>query len=128
MSEHVLYLISALVAFAGIGFICWGLLSQSPPQYEVRTSADVIAQNIHEGVTEMISIKGAQIRLKRDLEEPLKDLHYVDIVLPEIRNIKIKAKVLAYQDNLLNLRFEDLKGDSRSHILDWFESQNETSQ
>ncbi|WP_374073259.1 PilZ domain-containing protein [Bdellovibrio bacteriovorus] len=95
-------------------------------RYEFRTPVNIVGQDIFEGVTESISIEGARILLKRDMEGSSRDLNYVDVIFPDIRNIKIKSRVVEYRDNILRLKFKELEQRDRGHLLDWFRSQIET--
>ncbi|KHD88818.1 MAG: hypothetical protein OM95_06765 [Bdellovibrio sp. ArHS] len=97
-------------------------------RYEFATRADVVAQDIFEGVTESISVSGARIRLKRDMEASSRGLRFVDVIFPEIRNVKIKSKVVEYHENVLRLKFKDLSRRDRGYLHDWFRSQIETEQ
>ncbi|UOF01965.1 PilZ domain-containing protein [Bdellovibrio reynosensis] len=96
-------------------------------RYQLRTPADVLASDIYQGITESISVNGAKIRLKRDLDRSSGRLNFVDVVFPEIQNVKINAKVVQYGDNTLHLKFKQLGSKEKTYILDWFQSQNETS-
>lgn len=97
-------------------------------RYEFRTPVEVVAQDIFAGVTESISASGARVRLKRHMAGGSRDLRYVDVIFPEIRNIKVKARVVEYGDNLLRLKFKGLEGRDRIYLLDWFRSQIETNE
>ncbi|KYG61257.1 hypothetical protein AZI85_09970 [Bdellovibrio bacteriovorus] len=97
-------------------------------RYDFVTPVDVVAQDIFEGVTESISVSGARIRLKRDLEGGSRDLRFVDVIFPAIRNVKVKSKVVEYHENVLRLKFKDLSRRDRGYLHDWFRSQIETNQ
>lgn len=96
-------------------------------RYTLRTRADVLASDIYQGITESISVAGARIRLKRDMDSCSHRLTNVDVIFPDIQNVKINAKVVQYEDNTLHLKFKQLSKQEKTYILDWFESQNETS-
>lgn len=95
-------------------------------RYNLRTPVRVVAQDIYEGVTASVSVSGMLVHLQRDMDGPSLDLRYVDVIFPEIRNMKVKARVIEYRDNNLRLKFKDLKGASRGYLLDWLQSHNET--
>ncbi|WP_413942625.1 PilZ domain-containing protein [Bdellovibrio sp. HCB-162] len=96
-------------------------------RYEFRTPVNIVGQDIFEGVTESISIAGTRVLLKRDMEGTSKELKYVDVIFPKIRNIKVKARVVEYRDNVLRLKFKELEQRDRGYLLDWIRSQIETS-
>ncbi|MEN0059381.1 MAG: PilZ domain-containing protein, partial [Bdellovibrio sp.] len=95
-------------------------------RYEIRTRADVVGQDIYEGVTESISASGARVKLQRDMGEGSQSLRYVDVIFPGIRNLKIKSRVVEYRDNVLRLKFKDLSKTDREYLMDWMQSQTET--
>lgn len=95
-------------------------------RYDFRTRVDVVAQDIFDGVTESISISGARIRLKRDLDEAQR-LRFVDVIFPDIRNMKIKGRVVEYRENVLRLKFKELTERDRVYLQEWFRSQIETT-
>lgn len=95
-------------------------------RYHLRTPVSVVAQDIYDGVTSSVSISGVLVHLQRNMEGPSLDLQYVDLIFPEVRNIKVKARVVEYRDNNLRLKFKDLKGANRAYLVDWLQSHNET--
>ncbi|WP_374030177.1 PilZ domain-containing protein [Bdellovibrio bacteriovorus] len=97
-------------------------------RYSFRTPVDVVAQDIFQGVTESISVSGARVRLQRDLEGGSRNLRFVDVIFPEVRNVKIKARVVEYEDNVLRLKFKELRRLEKGYLQDWFRSQLETEQ
>lgn len=98
---------------------------QAAARYEFRTPVDVVAQDIFSGVTESVSLSGARVRLQRDLDSS-QDLRFVDVIFPEVRNIKVKSRVVEYRDNVLRLKFKDLTGRNRTYLQDWLKSRIET--
>lgn len=95
-------------------------------RYEVRTPVEVVAQDIFGGVTESLSVSGARVRLQRDMGPFVKQIRYVDVIFPEIRNVKIKTQVVEYADNILRLKFKELRGKELNYLKDWLRSQDET--
>jgi hypothetical protein len=95
-------------------------------RFEIKTPADVVAQEIFEGVTESLSHSGARILLKRHLEGAAQDLNFVDIIFPAIRNLKIKARIIEYDSNVLRVKFKDMSSRDRAFLSDWIKSQNKT--
>ncbi len=94
-------------------------------RYEFRTPVNVVAQDIFEGVTESISASGARVRLQRDLEGS-QGLRFVDVIFPDIRNMKVKSRVVEYRDNVLRLKFKELTERDRLYLQEWLRSQIET--
>lgn len=99
---------------------------QAAARYELRTPVDVVAQDIFSGVTESVSLSGVRVRLQRDLEKA-QELRFVDVIFPDVRNIKVKSRVVEYRDNVLRLKFKDLTGRDRTYLQDWLRSQLETT-
>ncbi len=95
-------------------------------RYDVRTPVEVVAQDIFNGVTESVSISGARVRLQRDIGPLAKQMRYVDVIFPEIKNVKIKTQVVEYGDNILRLKFKELRGAELNYLKDWLKSQDET--
>lgn len=95
-------------------------------RYNLRTPVQVVAQDIYDGVTASVSVSGVLVHLQRNMEGASLDLQYVDLIFPDIRNMKVKARVVEYRDNNLRLKFKDLKGASRGYLLDWLQSHSET--
>lgn len=95
-------------------------------RYNLRTPVSIVAHNIYEGVTSSISVSGMFVQLQRNMEESSTKLQYVDVIFPEIKNVKVKARVIEYRDNSLRLKFKDLKGANKAFLLDWLQSHNET--
>ncbi|MDG0816562.1 PilZ domain-containing protein [Bdellovibrio svalbardensis] len=96
-------------------------------RYDVRTPIEVVAQDIFSGVTESVSISGARVRLQRDMGPIIKQIRYVDVIFPEIKNVKIKTQVVEYDDNILRLKFKELRGKELNYLRDWLRSQDETN-
>lgn len=94
-------------------------------RYSLRTPVSVVAQDIYEGVTSSISISGMFVHLQRDMEESSTKLQYVDVIFPEVKNMKVKARIVEYHDNNLRLKFKDLRGANKAYLLDWLQSHNE---
>lgn len=94
-------------------------------RYEFRTPVSVVGRDLFEGVTESISTTGVRVHLKRDFEGS-NDLRFVDIIFPEIRNIKVQSRVVEYRDNILRLEFKELSGREKTHLQEWIRSQLET--
>jgi hypothetical protein len=103
-----------------------GLFLTAAHRYHLRTPISVVAQDIYEGVTASISVSGMLVHLQRNMEGPSLDLQFVDVIFPEIRNMKVKARVVEYRDNNLRLKFKDLKGAQKGYLLDWLQSHTET--
>lgn len=95
-------------------------------RYDFRTPVNVVAQDIFDGVTESISVSGARVRLQRDLEGS-QGLRFVDVIFPDIRNMKVKSRVVEYRDNVLRLKFKELTERDRLYLQDWLRSQIETN-
>ncbi len=88
-------------------------------RHPIRTSTQVIAQDIFDGVTESLSLSGARLRLQKDLGSSAQDLQFVDVIFPDIKNIKTKAQVVEYRDNVLRVRFKGLSKDEKRVIQEW---------
>ncbi len=88
-------------------------------RFPIRTATQVIAQDIFDGVTESLSVSGARLRLQKDLGAGAHDLQFVDVIFPDIKNIKTKAQVVEYKDNVLRVRFRGLSKDEKRVIQDW---------
>ncbi|HEX7674687.1 MAG TPA: PilZ domain-containing protein [Bdellovibrio sp.] len=96
-------------------------------RYDIRTPVEVVAQDIFNGVTESVSISGARIRLQRDMGPLVHELRFVDVIFPELRNMKIKTLVVEYGDNVLRLKFKELRGQDLNHLKEWLKSHDETA-
>jgi|GEM_PF-1336546 PilZ domain. len=94
---------------------------------DARTPVQVVAQDIFDGVTESVSVSGARIRLQRDMGDKTGELRFVDIVFPELKNLKTKAMVVEYKENVLRVKFKELSAKDRTMIMEWLQSQNETN-
>lgn len=101
-------------------------LFSAAARYEFRTPVSVVAQDIFDGVTESISTSGVRVRLQRDLEGS-QGLRFVDVIFPDIRNIKVKGRVVEYRDNVLRLKFKELTKHDRLYLQEWLKSQIETA-
>ncbi|QDK37844.1 PilZ domain-containing protein [Bdellovibrio sp. NC01] len=95
-------------------------------RYEVRTPVEVVAQDIFTGVTESVSVSGVRVRLQRDMGEMATEMRFVDVIFPEVKNVKIKTQVVEYSDNILRLKFKELRSQDLGHLKDWLKSQDET--
>ena len=95
---------------------------------DARTPVQVVAQDIFEGVTESVSVSGARIRLQRDMGVKAGELRFVDVVFPELKNLKTKAMVVEYKENILRVKFKELSAKDRTMIMGWLQSQLETRQ
>lgn len=93
---------------------------------KVATAVEVLGDGIYQGITDQISLEGAQIHLRNDLEDA-SQLESVDVIFPAIRRVRIKAKVLDYDQNRLNLKFVETTDIERGFLTDWMKSQRETT-
>lgn len=94
-------------------------------RHDLRTEVEVVAQDIYHGVTESISMSGTRIHVRLDMGEKIRDLRYVDLIFPGIRNIKINAQIVEYVDNVARLKFRNLSGKEKVFLADWIRSQTE---
>ncbi|MNL13796.1 PilZ domain protein [compost metagenome] len=92
----------------------------------VRTPVQIVAQDIFDGVTESLSVSGARIRLQRDMGVKAGDLRFVDLIFSELKNLKTKAMVVEYRENLLRVKFKELSTKDRTTIMGWLQSQVES--
>lgn len=97
-----------------------GWLFPAVRRVRAQTPVKIMAQDIFEGITESISIRGCRIHLQRDLGAIAK-MKFVDIIFPEIRNIKLKARIVEYSDNVLRLRFKDLGPNENKILSKWLQ-------
>lgn len=95
-------------------------------RYDVRTPVEVVAQDIFSGVTESVSVSGVRVRLQRDMGPIATDMRFVDVIFPEVKNVKIKTQVVEYSDNVLRLKFKELRSQDLGHLKEWLKSQDET--
>ncbi len=93
---------------------------------KIATAVEVLGSDIYQGITDRISLDGAQILLQKDLEDATQ-LESVDVIFPAIRRVRIRAKVLDYDQNRLNLKFVETSEQERLFLTDWMRSQTETS-
>lgn len=96
-------------------------------RYETRTSVQVLANDIYDGITESISISGVRVILQRDLGESQAKMRFMDILLPNIQNIKITCEVVDYTGNVLRMRFRRLHSKNRAILMSWLKSQDGTA-
>lgn len=94
-------------------------------RYDLRSPVQVVAHDIFNGVTESISISGARIRLQQDMGESGRQLRFIDIIFPDIRNIKVTSEVVEYGENILRVRYKRLTTKERAAMREWIQSQIE---
>lgn len=102
-------------------------LYPSAERYDFATGVQVVAQDIFEGVTESVSLSGVRVRLQKEMDAGSKDLHFVDVIFPDLRGLKIKARVIEIKDNILRLQFKEVKKVEKQVLSSWFKSQSETN-
>lgn len=95
-------------------------------RYEIRTPVEVVAQDIFFGITESVSVSGVRVRLQRDMGPIASQIRYMDVIFPEMRNLKVKTLVVQYSDNVLRLKFKELRGKDLTYLKEWLRSQDET--
>jgi hypothetical protein len=93
---------------------------------DVRTPVQIVADDIFDGVTESLSASGARVRLQRDMGGKPGDLRFVDIIFKELKNLKTKALVVEYNENVLRLKFKDISSKDRATLVEWIESHDDT--
>ncbi|MNY76886.1 hypothetical protein D3C86_2166130 [compost metagenome] len=54
------------------------------------------------------------------------DLRFVDLIFSELKNLKTKAMVVEYRENLLRVKFKELSTKDRTTIMGWLQSQVES--
>lgn len=90
---------------------------------QISTPVQVVAREVFPGRTESISFSGASVRLNRDLGPLRADLRNLDLVFPELREMRVTVEVVDYQDKKLELRFKNLSTKDRGDLVNWIEAQ-----
>lgn len=91
-------------------------------RYMVKTEVTVMGKDIFQGITESVSTSGARIHLQQDFGASSK-MKFIDVIFPQIQNLKVKSQIIDYDGNLLRIKFKDLKGESKKQFLDWIKGQ-----
>ena len=99
--------------------------SVTAQRHTLRTPVQIVAQDIFSGVTESISISGARVLVQRDMGPLTADLQNLDVIFPDIRQLRITAEVVQYAENTLRLKFKSLSPKDREVLKAWIEAQGQ---
>lgn len=93
-------------------------------RHNLRTPVQLVAQDIFSGVTESISLSGARVHMQKDMGLLAADLQNIDIIFPELRQMRLTAEIIEYAGNTLRLKFKKLSAKDRKLLQDWIEAQD----
>ena len=93
------------------------------PRVDIKTTVTVVAQDVYNGIATNISVSGIVVELNKALSSgpPMK---FVDVIFPELGNLKIKCRLIQIDDAILRLKFRDLQRADKKRLKDWIRSQS----
>lgn len=96
-------------------------LNWGAPRFEISTAATLMGQDVYYGKTQNISMTGCLLELNKALG-PSSKMRYVDLVLPEIKNLKLKCQIVHHEGALVRVKFRELKGENRQTLQKWLQN------
>ena len=100
-----------------------GWMGPVAPRKDVKTIVTVVAQDVYNGFATNISTSGAIVELNQSLGSAGK-MKFIDLIFPELGNIKIKAQVIHTHEHQIRIKFKDLTGSDKKTIKIWMQSQS----
>lgn len=93
------------------------------PRLDIKTVVTVVAQDVYNGLATNISTSGVVVELSKNFSQgaPMK---FVDLIFPEIGNMKIKSQVINANGPRLRLKFRDFRGENQKILKNWIKSQS----
>lgn len=124
-------MISTLGTVLGLGVIFYfrypyldrrsGWFHYALPRFELNTPVTLMAQDVFDGHTVNLSLSGALVQLSRPLGVSAQ-MKLVDVIFPEIKNLKIECQVIHHNASRVRLKFRGLRGENRKIMQDWIEA------
>jgi hypothetical protein len=93
------------------------------PRLAIVTPVTVVAQDVYFGASTNFSTSGVMVDLNSPLGSPI-GMKFVDLIFPELQNLKIKAQIIHQGERRLRLRFRDLRGADKKNLKKWIETRS----
>jgi hypothetical protein len=92
------------------------------PRFNVETPIKLMGQDVYLGKSVNLSLSGVLVDLERPLG-PSGNMKYIDVIFPEVKNLKVEAQIIKYTGTQVRLKFRGLRGETRKSLQDWLEDQ-----
>lgn len=98
-------------------------LGSVAPRIDIKTLVTVVAQDVYNGFATNISVSGMVVELNKSLSSG-PAMKFVDVIFPDLGNLKIKCRLIQADGMSLRLKFRDLQREDKKRLKDWIRSQS----